>query len=62
MPDTCCGTLVTHDVLDCSCECTDAGCVDCEAPHHALVIPCTEVDGACPECSSHDQVKRPVAA
>ncbi len=50
MPDTCCGTLVVHALPDA--ECTDVNCVECQEPSHALVIPCTEIDGACPLCEA----------
>jgi hypothetical protein len=60
VPNDCRGTLVTHALPDA--ECTDPLCVDCVDLNHALVIPCSEVDGVCPECSSHDQVTRLVAA
>lgn len=45
----CCGTLVVHALPDA--ECTDPGCVDCQPADHALVIPCTDVDGGCPLCN-----------
>lgn len=50
MGDLCHGTLVVHALPDC--ECTDPTCLDCADLHHALIIPCTEVDGACPECEA----------
>jgi hypothetical protein len=49
MLDLCAGTLVVHALPDA--ECTDPGCVDCQQPNHALVIPCDDVDGACPLCA-----------
>lgn len=50
MNDGCRGTLVLHDVPDA--ECTEPNCVDCQLGTHALVIPCTDVDGGCPSCGT----------
>jgi hypothetical protein len=58
MADPCRGTLVVHATPDA--ECTDPRC-DCQQLRHALVIPCAEIDGGCPECAQ-DSARRRVAA
>ena len=49
MPNDCSGTLVTHALPDA--ECTDPGCIECATLNHEFVIPCDDVDGACPLCA-----------
>jgi hypothetical protein len=58
MADPCRGTLVVHAVPDA--ECTDPRC-DCQTLCHALIIPCTDVDGDCPLCAA-DRARHRVAA
>lgn len=48
MTDGCRGTLVVHATPEA--ECTDPHCAECQNLDHALVIPCTDVDGGCPLC------------
>jgi hypothetical protein len=59
MADLCRGTLVVHALPDA--ECTDPRCADCQDLRHALVIPCTDVDGDCPLCAV-DRLRHQVAA